>query len=69
MYFVHVIRFSIVGDQDDGEFNLMISDVDNTDVGTYHCIVSDGGPGNSAISSSGATLTVIGKLITTESGR
>ncbi|XP_071806887.1 uncharacterized protein [Asterias amurensis] len=52
-------RFSIVGDQDVGEFNLMISDVADTDVGTYHCIVSGGGVGNDAISSSGATLTVI----------
>ena len=41
----------------------MISDVEDTDVGTYHCIVSDGGVGNDAISSSGATLTVIGKFV------
>ncbi|XP_038065371.1 irregular chiasm C-roughest protein-like [Patiria miniata] len=53
-------RYSIVGDEAEGDFNLQIQDASPNDVGTYHCIVSAAsGAGNEAISSSGATLTVI----------
>ncbi|XP_022097068.1 synaptogenesis protein syg-1-like [Acanthaster planci] len=52
-------RYSIVGDEAAGEYNLQIEDVTSVDTGTYHCIVSAAsGAGNEAISSSGATLSV-----------
>ncbi|XP_072048718.1 roundabout homolog 2-like [Amphiura filiformis] len=50
-------RYSIVGNNTEGEFYLQISDLGEDDQGTYHCIVNAEG-NNDAISSSGANLII-----------
>ncbi|XP_077985062.1 uncharacterized protein LOC144439700 [Glandiceps talaboti] len=55
---LNVDRYSITGDQSNGEYFLTLSDLQEDDAGTYYCILAQGG-GNAATSTPGVTLTVL----------
>ena len=53
-------RYSIEGNQTEGEFFLQITNVNENDQGTYYCIVNAEG-NNDAVSSSGSNLVTLRK--------